>query len=105
MLSVVPAWIKADRGYASHAVRGFIWTLGARPAVPAKRNEAAVACPSWSYQNRNLAETRSVCGWRRAPLGAAQGVAGRGNPLRKDRLLLRGRVLHGRNHGLDQVTA
>ena len=56
VLSIVPAWIVADRGYASHAFRKLIWSLGARPAIPAKRNEAAVACPSWIYQNRNRVE-------------------------------------------------
>ena len=48
-LSIVPLWIVADRGYASHAFRELIWRLGARPAIPAKRNEAAVACPSWIW--------------------------------------------------------
>ena len=56
MLSIAPLWIVADRGYASHAFRELIWNLGARPAIPAKRNEAAVACPSWIYQNRNRVE-------------------------------------------------
>ena len=55
-LSVIPLWIVADRGYASHAFRELIWSLGARPAIPAKSNEAAVACPSWIYQNRNRVE-------------------------------------------------
>jgi transposase len=56
VLSIIPAWIVADRGYASYAFRELIWSLGARPAIPAKRNEAAVACPSWIYQNRNRVE-------------------------------------------------
>jgi transposase len=55
-LSVTALWIVADRGYASHAFRSLIWSLGARPAIPPKRNEAAVFCPSWIYQNRNLVE-------------------------------------------------
>ena len=33
-----------------------IWGLGSRPAMPAKRNEAPLACPSWVYNNRNLVE-------------------------------------------------
>jgi len=33
-----------------------IWSLGSRPAIPAKRNEAPVACPPWIYHNRNLVE-------------------------------------------------
>jgi transposase len=56
LLSIIPAWIVADRGYASHAFRDLIWTLGARPAIPAKRNEADLACPSWIYHNRNRVE-------------------------------------------------
>ena len=55
-LAVIPLWIVADRGYASHAFRELIWTLGARPAIPAKRNEAPVACPPWIYHNRNRVE-------------------------------------------------
>src|SRR3712207_6475680 len=30
--------------------------LGARPAIPSKRNEAPVACPDWAYNNRNQVE-------------------------------------------------
>jgi len=56
VLSIIPLWIVVDRGYASHAFRELIWNLGARPAIPAKRNEAAVACPPWIYQNRNRVE-------------------------------------------------
>jgi transposase len=65
LLSIIPAWIVADRGYASHAFRDLIWNLGARPAsfaseavprTPAKRNEADVACPPWIYHNRNRVE-------------------------------------------------
>ena len=56
VLSLVPAWIVADRGYASHAFRQHIWERGSRPAIPAKRNEEAVACPEWVYNNRNIVE-------------------------------------------------
>jgi transposase len=52
----IPGWIVGDRGYASHAFRDLIRHLGARPAIPAKRREAAVACPPWIYQNRNRVE-------------------------------------------------
>src|SRR3954467_2466938 len=45
-----------DKGYASHAFRQPIWDQGARPAIPAKSNEAPVACPSWIYNNRNRVE-------------------------------------------------
>src|ERR671933_2619817 len=56
VLSIIPAWIVADRGYASQAFRELIWNLGARPAIPTKRNEAAVACPAWIDHNRNRVE-------------------------------------------------
>jgi transposase len=52
----VPRWIVADRGYASLAFRDHVWNLGARPAVPPKRNEAVLACPGWAYTNRNRVE-------------------------------------------------
>ena len=52
----VPMWVVADRGYSSHAVREHIWERGARPAIPAKRNEEPVACPDWVYNNRNMVE-------------------------------------------------
>ena len=46
----------ADRGYSSHSFREYIWSLGARLAIPAKSNEAPVACPGWIYNNRNVVE-------------------------------------------------
>ena len=49
-LTALALWIVADRGYASHAFRTLIWDLGARPAIPAKRNEAAVACPPSDFR-------------------------------------------------------
>ena len=52
----VPNWVVGDRGYSSHAFRQHIWYAGARPAIPAKRNEEAVACPEWVYNNRNIVE-------------------------------------------------
>ena len=52
----VPRWVVADRGYSSHAFRQHIWNLGARPAIPARQNEAPVACPEWIYTNRNRVE-------------------------------------------------
>ena len=52
----VPKWVVADRGFSSHAFREHIWERGARPAIPAKRNEAPVACPDWVYNNRNMVE-------------------------------------------------
>ena len=55
-LTAVALWIVGDRGYSSHAFRMLIRSIGSRPAIPTKRNEAAVACPPWIYQNRNLVE-------------------------------------------------
>ncbi len=55
-LPSVPTWIVADRGYSSHSFREHIWSIGARPAIPAKSNEASVACPDWIYNNRNVVE-------------------------------------------------
>jgi len=63
----VPKWVVADRGHArghaSDAFREHIWSLGARPAIPPKRNEDEVACnedevacPEWIYANRNQVE-------------------------------------------------
>ena len=51
-----PLWAVGDRGLASHAVREHIWDMGARPAIPPKRNQASVACPAWIYANRRLVE-------------------------------------------------
>ena len=36
--------------------RTCIWDMGARPAVPARKNEAPVHCPDFIYQNRNRVE-------------------------------------------------
>ena len=43
-------------GSCQHAFREHIWSLGARPAIPSKQNEAPVACPEWIYVNRNHVE-------------------------------------------------
>lgn len=51
-----PLWVVVDRGYAAHAFRDRVWGLAARPAIPAKRSEAPVACPNWAYNNRNRVE-------------------------------------------------
>ena len=53
----VPQWGVADRGLSSHAFREHIWSLGARPAIPSKQNEAPVACPDWIYVNRTASRT------------------------------------------------
>ena len=46
----------ADRGYSSHTFRNHIWSLGAKPAIPPRQNEAPVACPDWTYLHRNPIE-------------------------------------------------
>ena len=51
-----PFWVVGDRGLASHAFRERVWEMGARPAIPPKRNEEQVACPAWIYNNRHLVE-------------------------------------------------
>ena len=52
----VPRWVVADRGYSSHALREYVWSLGARPVIPTRRTEASVACPDFIYANRNRVE-------------------------------------------------
>ena len=51
-----PLWVVADRGYSSAAIRARIWAMGAKPAIPAKRNEAPVRCPDFIYVHRNQVE-------------------------------------------------
>jgi transposase len=51
-----PLWVVADRGDSSHGFRDHIWSRGARPAIPTKRNEEQLACADWAYANRNLVE-------------------------------------------------
>ncbi len=55
-VSGVSTWVVADRGYSSNALREHLCERGARPAIPAKRNEEPVACPDWVYSNRSLVE-------------------------------------------------
>ena len=52
----VPVWVVADRGHSSHAFREHVWDLGARPAIPTRRDEAPVACPAPIHDNRNRVE-------------------------------------------------
>lgn len=40
----VPLWVVGGRGYSSSVFRGLVWSKGARPAIPTRSNEAAVAC-------------------------------------------------------------
>jgi transposase len=51
-----PGSVVGDRGLASHALREHIRDMGARPAIPPKRNEEQVACPVWIGVNRNRVE-------------------------------------------------
>src|SRR5918997_3273413 len=43
----VPLWVVGDRGYSADAFRELVWSSGARPAIPTRSNEAAVACPDF----------------------------------------------------------
>ena len=52
----VRGWIVGDRGFASDTFRDLTWNIGARPAIPPKKTDAPVACPSWVYRNRRLVE-------------------------------------------------
>ncbi len=59
LLSMVPGgpgWVVADKGYSSDALRAQAWDRGARPAIPAKRNEAPVRCPDFIDRHRNEVE-------------------------------------------------
>ena len=51
-----PGWVVGDRGLSSDALRGQTWEMGARPAIPVKRNEAPVRCPDFIYIHRNRIE-------------------------------------------------
>ncbi len=51
-----PGWVVADKGFSSDAIRDRVWDMGARPAIPTKRNEASVRCPDWIYRHRNEVE-------------------------------------------------
>jgi hypothetical protein len=65
-LPVAPIWVVGDYDLASHAFRERISDMGARLAIPPKRNEEQVARPAWIYSNRNLVERLSarVKEWR-----------------------------------------
>ena len=51
-----PGWVVGDRGLSSDRLRGQAWDMGARPAIPAKKNEASVRCPGFIYIHRNRIE-------------------------------------------------
>jgi transposase len=52
----VPLRVTGGRGYSSDAFRELAWSKGARPAIPTRSHEAAVACPSFIYDSRNSVE-------------------------------------------------
>ena len=68
----VPKWVVADRGLSSHVFREYIWNLGARPAIPSKRNEGRGRLPGLDLRQSQP---------RGAALGSAQGVARDCDPL------------------------
>ena len=88
----VPLWVVGDRGYSSDAFRDLVWGKGARPALPTRSNEAAVACPDYIYNN---------AAWSSGS-GAGSGRPGRPHPT-KDRGQLPRRPLRRRHHGLAQA--
>ena len=51
-----PGWGVGDRGLSSDRLRGQTWDMGARPAIPAQRNEAPVRCPDFVHVHRNRSE-------------------------------------------------
>ena len=51
-----PLHVVCDRGYASHALRDHIWTMGARPTIPPRRTDPPVRCDAYIYRNRNVVE-------------------------------------------------
>ena len=40
----------------AHELREHVRDSGARPAIPTRSNETAVACPDFIYNNRNIVE-------------------------------------------------
>lgn len=91
-LPATPAWVVANRGYTSDALRSHVRSQGARPAIPARSNEAAVRCPDYIDQNRNRIER----------MGQAEAMARRGDRLREKHRILSGRPPPRRQLGLDQ---
>ena len=55
-LAFAPGWVVGDRGVPSDGLREQAWTIGARPAIPAKRNKAPVRCPDFISIHRNRIE-------------------------------------------------
>ena len=51
-----PLWVAGDRGLSSDDLRERVWDMGARPAIPTKKNEAPVRCPDFIYVHRNRIE-------------------------------------------------
>ena len=56
MLPHGPGWIVANWGHSSDAIRTGMWRMGARPAIPARANEAPVRRPDFIYRHRNEVE-------------------------------------------------
>lgn len=89
----VPKWVVADRGYSSHAFREDVWSLGARPVIPTRRERGNAV-----LSTLDLHESQSG----RAAMGEAERVACARNPPRKDRTLLYRSPLFCRHLRLDQ---
>ncbi len=66
MLPDGPGWVMADEGHSSDAIRTQVCDMGARPAIPTKRNEALLRCPDFIDRPRNEVERLwgRLKGWR-----------------------------------------
>ena len=56
-----PLWVVGDRGFSSDALRAQVWDLGAKLAIPPKKNEAPVRCADFIYVHRNEVERLWGC--------------------------------------------
>jgi len=69
----------AAKSASNHAFREHIWALGARPAIPTRKTEETVSCPSWIYTNRNQVERlwARLKEWRAVATGTVARLGGR----------------------------
>jgi hypothetical protein len=89
-----PMWVVGDEGFSSESLRGQAWGMGARPAIPPKRDEA----PAGPMPGMGLRASRSD----RAAVGQVEGVARRRDPVREDGHVPPRHTLLRRGHGLAQ---
>jgi hypothetical protein len=84
---------------ACQACRAGWWPIAATPAMPFVSTPAAAARGAGRLSGLDLQQPQC----RRAPLGSAEGVARRCNPLREDCIVLHGHTLSGRHSRLAQA--